>query len=189
MAAHVLGLKSLFSPGYRHCMTIGLVAVRDAIVGDAKGIARVHVDSWRETYAGVLNERFFSEDVFDRRAAFWSSYLDLSPRPGSLAVAEIDGTIVGFANSGKSIGVDAEHGFPAARPLTLFSIYLLAQSQGTGAGQALHDAVVGDRPVQLWVLQGNGRATAFYERNGFAFDGSQYVDPGDSHLIELRMVR
>ncbi|BDZ49718.1 N-acetyltransferase [Frondihabitans sucicola] len=170
-------------------MTSQVVAVRDAVVDDATGIARVHVDSWRETYAGVLNERFFSEDAFQRRAAFWSTYLQLDPRPGFLAVAETGGRIVGFANSGESIGVDAEHGFPAARPITLFSIYLLAQQQGTGAGQALHDSVIGGRPAQLWVLQGNDRATAFYERNGFAFDGAEFVDPRDSNLIELRMVR
>ena len=96
---------------------------------------------------------------------------------------------MGFANSGDSVGPDAEHGFPAARPLTLFSIYLLTDLHGTGAGQALLDAAIGDSPAQLWLLRGNSRATAFYERNGFVFDGTEYTDPTDPNLIELRMVR
>lgn len=98
------------------------------------------------------------------------------------------GEVAGFANSGKSVGPDAERGVPAARPL-LFAIYLLARAHGTGAGQALHDAVVGQAPAQLWVLRGNGRASAFYLRNGFRFDEFEHTDPADSNLVELRMVR
>ncbi|HWD63413.1 MAG TPA: GNAT family N-acetyltransferase [Humibacter sp.] len=165
------------------------VDVRDAHAGDAAGIARVHVDGWRETYSGVLDERFFGEEAFERRTRSWDRYLGLDPRPGRLAVAVESDSIIGFANSGDSVGPDAEHGFPAARPLHLFSIYVLARAHGSGAGQALHDAVVGESPAQLWVLNGNARAVAFYERNGFRFDGIEYTDPADPNLVELRMVR
>lgn len=170
-------------------MAVGGADVRDAVVGDAEGIVRVHVDSWRETYAGLLDERFFSADVFERRVNFWTRYVALYPRPGRLAVASRESVIVGFANTGLSIGPDAEHGFTLARAWTLFSLYLLAEDQGTGSGQALLDAVVGLDPAQLWVLQGNGRATAFYQRNGFTFDGVEYIDPADRNLVELRMIR
>jgi ribosomal protein S18 acetylase RimI-like enzyme len=170
-------------------MEIGGAVIRAAVIDDADGIARVHVDSWRETYSGVLDDRFFSEEIFERRTTFWQRYLTIDPRPGTLFVAEDDGAIIGFANSGESIGPDAEHGFPVVRALTLFSIYLLATAHGTGAGQALHDSVVGRSPAQLWVLRGNNRAIAFYERNGFAFDGTEYIDPADQNLVELRMVR
>jgi len=39
------------------------------------------------------------------------------------------------------------------------------------------------------VLAGNERAIAFYERNGFAFDGAKSTDAADPALIERRMVR
>jgi GNAT superfamily N-acetyltransferase len=165
------------------------IRVRDAEVGDAEAIARVHVDSWRETYAGILDERFFTEEAFVRRASFWERYTALAPPPGRLAVALDEEALVGFANAGDSVGPDAERGHPVARPLTLFSIYLRARAHGTGAGQSLLDAVVGVAPAQLWVLRGNDRATAFYERNGFRFDGVEYVDPADPNLVELRMIR
>lgn len=156
---------------------------------DAEGIAHVHVDSWRETYSGVLDERFFTEAAYSRRLQFWRRYLTMQPRPGRMSVAVQDGTIAGFANAGHAVGPDAEHGFPPARPLHLFSIYLLAAAHGNGAGQALHDAVLGDAPAQLWVLRGNARAISFYTRNGFAFDGFEYADPADPNMVELRMVR
>lgn len=159
------------------------------MVSDAEGVARAHVESWRETYAGTLDARFFSEDAYGRRLRFWSGYLASDPRPGRMAVAEQDGVIMGFANAGDAVGPDAEHGFTPARPLHLFSIYLRALGHGRGVGQALLDAVVGDEPAQLWVLEGNARAISFYRRNRFSFDGAEYRDPTDANLIELRMVR
>lgn len=169
-------------------MTREGLQVRDARSEDARGIARVHVDSWRETYAGVFNERFFTDEVFEQRATFWGRHLALDPRPGRMFVALEEGQVIGFANAGESVGPDAEHGFPAARPLTLFTMYVLACGHGSGAGQALHDAVIGRAPAQLWVLKDNSRASAFYQRNGFRFDGVEYSDPVDN-VVELRMVR
>lgn len=95
--------------------------------------------------------------------------------------------VIGVANAGNAIGPVLN--MAPARSLHLFSIYFLAAAHGTGAGQALHDAVVGNAPAQLWVLRGNARAIAFYTRNGFAFDGIEYTDPRDPNLVELRMVR
>lgn len=162
---------------------------RDAIASDAESIARVHVDAWRETYSGVLAERHFSEAALSRRTQFWTGYLSLTPRPGHLVVAERGGAVVGFANSGEARGPDAEHGFPPVRPLQLFSIYLLEAAQGSGLGQSMLDAVLRGEPAQLWVLRGNARAIAFYQRNGFTADGAEFVDTSDPSLVELRMVR
>lgn len=165
------------------------VIVREALASDAEGVARTHIDCWRETYFGVLDDRFFSDEAFARRLEFWTRYLSMEPRQGRMAVALRDGNVIGFANAGEAVGPDAEHGFAPARPLHLFSIYLLASAHGTGVGQALLGAVVGDEPAQLWVLRGNARAISFYKRNGFAFDGVEYTDPADPNMVELRMVR
>ncbi|MDR8019906.1 GNAT family N-acetyltransferase [Nesterenkonia aerolata] len=115
-------------------MDVESAQIRDAVVDDATGIARVHVDSWRETYSGVLDERFFDEEAYQGRVTMWNSYLRLDPRPGRMVVAVREGQIIGFANSGKATGPDAEHGFPVSRPLHLFAIYLLASAHGAGIG-------------------------------------------------------
>ena len=177
-------------PGYCRLMGDGSrVIVREAVASDAKGVARVHVDSWRETYSGELDDRFFSDEVFERRLEFWTRYLSMEPRPGRMAVALRDGGIVGFANAGDAVGPDAEHGFAPVRPLHLFSIYLLASAHGTGSGQELLDSVVGKEPAQLWVLRGTARAISFHKRNGFAFDGIEYTDSAATNMVEQRMVR
>ncbi len=163
--------------------------VRDALLSDADDIAHVHVDAWRETYSGVLADHHFSEDSLTRRKQFWSEHLALNPRPGRMVVARRGGVTVGFATSGEASGPDAEHGFPPARPLQLFTIYLLASAHGSGLGQKMLDAVLGNSPAQLWVLRGNDRAISFYTRNGFTVDGVEFADASDPNRVEVRMVR
>lgn len=163
--------------------------VREAEASDAEGVARVHVSAWRESYVGVLADHHFSEAAFGRRRQFWTEFLTVTPRPGRMVVAERVGVVVGFANSGEARGPDAEHGFSPVRAVHLFSIYLLASAHGSGLGQSMLDAVLGDEPAQLWVLQGNERAIAFYTRNGFVADGTEFIEPSDPNLVELRMVR
>jgi ribosomal protein S18 acetylase RimI-like enzyme len=42
---------------------------------------------------------------------------------------------------------------------------------------------------RLWVATENDRARSFYERHGFADDGTRVADPDVDGLVELRMVR
>jgi GNAT superfamily N-acetyltransferase len=94
-------------------------------------------------------------------------------------VAELDGAPIGIAHS----GVDDD-----GRRL-LWILYLLAAHHGSGAGQALLDAVVDDGPASLWVLEENPRARAFYERNGFRADGERRPTGFDDGGDEIRMLR
>src|ERR1700761_3268586 len=164
------------------------VQVRPATLAEADGIARVHTDSWRETYAGLVPGTYFSEQATERRRTWWAQNLSADPVVGEIWVAVRDGVVIGFASSGPAVGPDAEKGYPPARTLQLYTIYLLAAAHGTGIGQELLTGVLGDRPAQLWVAAQNSRAIAFYKRNGFAPDGIEYVDPRIDGLAELRMV-
>jgi ribosomal protein S18 acetylase RimI-like enzyme len=53
-------------------------------------------------------------------------------------------------------------------------------------GHALLTRAIGDAPAYLWMLKGNDRAQRFYERHGFAFDGTEKTCPEG---IDARMVR
>jgi ribosomal protein S18 acetylase RimI-like enzyme len=91
---------------------------------------------------------------------------------------------VGFA----SAGTGREH--EVVRPIELEAIYVLAEHHGTGAGQQLLDAAIGDSPAFLFVAEANPRATRFYERNGFAFDGEVECYPlVRTPIVSRRMVR
>lgn len=153
------------------------VRVRPADAADANGIADVHVTSWRETYSGIVPDRLMGVDALEARRRMWASILHVNPLPGAVAVAERDGQLVGFAFAGSASHPDASKGPAPARDEHLYCLYLLAREQGSGTGRALLEATLEDRPAQLWVLDANVRARAFYERQGFRTDGAEFVDP------------
>lgn len=163
--------------------------VRPAEARDARAIAEVHVQSWRETYTGMLPERLLAADSREPRQRMWESILNSDPLPGSIAVALQGDELIGFAYAGSSENPDATKGIAPARDVHLYSLYLLSNKQGAGTGRALLEAVLRGRAAQLWVLKENHAARAFYERQGFREDGSEYADPDIDGLTEIRMVR
>lgn len=150
---------------------------------DAREIAEVHVRSWRETYTGLVPERFFGDDARQARLRLWTTLLADPAGRERIRVAEVDGAIVGFAER------DRPQEDNPARELALRLLYVLKAHHGSGAGQALVDAVLGEEPAQLWVAEANLRAIRFYERNGFRADGAALTDPALEDLREIRMVR
>lgn len=163
-------------------------AIRTPAPADAPALARVHVQSWRETYTGMVPEEFLGEAALQRRIGFWTRIL-AGEIPKRLHLAERGGEVIGFASAGPAIGADVDKGHPPARPLHLYSLYLLAAHHGAGIGRALLESVITDEPAQLWVARDNVRAQAFYERQGFVVDGAEYADPAIAGLVEVRMVR
>lgn len=153
--------------------------IREPVAADAEAIAALHVATWRETYAHLLPEDFFTDEVLERRRRMWTRIL-AEPRPEHVVrVAESDGELIGFAMSGIS-----DEGMPQ-----LYMLYVVAAQHGSGIGQGLFDAVIPAGPAGLWVAKENPRAIAFYRRNGFAFDGAEQTDPGTPGIVEARMVR
>lgn len=87
--------------------------------------------------------------------------------------------MVGIAAAGSPRDDDATW------PIELFVRYLLASHHGSGAGQALLEAVIDAQPAALCVTDPNPREQAFYRRAGFALDGTSKNEGG---LTEVRMV-
>ena len=56
------------------------VTIRVATEGDAAGIARVHVRSWQEAYAGIVPDAYLASLDADERTAQWGRYLREGPR-------------------------------------------------------------------------------------------------------------
>ena len=159
------------------------VRVRQARVEDAPGMARMHVQSWRETYRGVMADRVLDDPELPAyRERFWTAALsDERYRANRVAVAERDGEVVGIAMAGPPQDAGAQWG------MHLYVLYVLAAEHGTGAGAALLDAVIGpNEAAALWVADPNPRAQAFYRKHGFVADGTGVVDDG---VREIRMVR
>lgn len=165
------------------------VEVREATVADATGLARVQTQSWREAYEGLVSARFLNAWHVDPQ--LWTGRLTQSGPQTTTFVAVADSHVVGFAGVGPQLA-------PAGDPRLgqLYTIYLLARWWGTGLGHRLHtvalDALTsaGYEQAVLWVLDGNTRASAFYQRHGWRFDGGCRTElMGDEPLAELRMSR
>ncbi|HZR38997.1 MAG TPA: GNAT family N-acetyltransferase [Ktedonobacteraceae bacterium] len=138
--------------------------IREARVEDAEGIARVHVDSWRTTYRGLMADEVLDELSYERREQMWVGIL--SGDKNFTFVAEDEaGRIVGFIDGGPE-----REGDPVYKG-ELYAIYLLEECQGSGLGRRLTRALVeklieaGFSTMLVWVLVTNS-ARHFYEALG-----------------------
>ncbi|SEQ74846.1 hypothetical protein [Piscibacillus halophilus] len=69
--------------------------IRKANYSDTEGIAKVHVDSWRTTYKGIIPNNFLENLSYQKRNDLWVR--NLSEENSYTFVAEnYEGSIVGF---------------------------------------------------------------------------------------------
>jgi ribosomal protein S18 acetylase RimI-like enzyme len=162
------------------------ILIRETTAADAEAIARVHVDSWRESYAGLVPADYLSNISWEKRAENWKNFHE-KEGPGIGFVAEAAGTVKGFVTAGKSqksdFGIDGE----------LYTLYLLKQAQGCGIGRKLFEkarnslALSGINGMYLWVFKDNP-ALAFYQHMGGQELSRQTVTIGGADLEEIALV-
>ena len=161
-----------------------VVTVRLASPDDAEGIGGIQVETWRAAYTGLMPDETIASFDVESRQRLWRAWFQ-QPWPGSVVfVAEDDGHVVGFANSGPC-REEAGAG-------ELYAIYVLPTSWGTGAGRALiqrteewmRSSGFGD--AILWVLEGNERAERFYRAAGWEQDGRKIDQFQGAAVSELR---
>jgi ribosomal protein S18 acetylase RimI-like enzyme len=106
------------------------ISYRQANIKDAPAIAKVHVESWQKSFAGIVPKEFLDNMIVgERTKAFEQRF---GERNYKMFVAENDKDgIVGFADFGKA----RESGFEFESEL--YAIYLLSEYQGMGVGENL----------------------------------------------------
>lgn len=162
-----------------------MVIIREAILRDAAGIARVHVESWRSTYPGLIPDPYLV-GMSERAAKIrWHSMLQ-AQRPGEGTYVAVDPGIgvVGFASYGpqrtRIAGYDGE----------FFALYLLDEAKGQGAGRRLMGAMAdglltaGVRSAMLWCLRDN-QTRWFYERMGGRRLAERSIQFAGTDLVEI----
>ncbi|MFF1293948.1 MULTISPECIES: GNAT family N-acetyltransferase [unclassified Streptomyces] len=143
-------------------------------LADCDRVAEIRVRGWQSAYRGLMPQPYLDalsvrEDAERRRE-------HLRRSDGSVVnlVAEQDGELFGWAaygpyREGEVRTADAE----------LYAIYVDPGRYGAGIGHALlresvrRCTAAGHDRMYLWVLKGNTRARAFYERAGFWPDGAE----------------
>ena len=155
--------------------------IRPPRADEAELLADLHLRAWEETYAGIFAPSAWDEEARAGRIRQWTALCGPPRQDWRTAVAEADGRPIGIAHTERDLGENP----PRERVLAL--IYLLAAAQGSGAGQALLDEVLGEDPASLWVFEENPRARAFYRRNGFVPTGERQPSGLGGH--EIRLIR
>ena len=142
-------------------------SIREATAADAGAIARVHRESWRTSYSGILPAEIVSVESARRGEGEWRRRLAHKPPDAGIWIAESppDG-IVGFASCGEGrdraiTGLDGE----------IYALYVVQPYHRRGVGGALvrecarHFVRNGLFGLYAWVLRAN-HARLFYEALG-----------------------
>ena len=150
-------------------MEVFNLEIKRASKRDISGISRVYIDSWRDTYTGLIPTDYLNTLSYEKAEKKWSDFLNNENEPFIYIAINDIGKIIGFA-SGKSVD---EEGFDGE----LYSLYLLQECRGIGTGRQLVSAIVkhfkekGVTSMIVWVMERNKSALGFYERMG----GKKYL--------------
>ena len=159
------------------------VSIREATIADCSAVAKVHVQSWKESFAGIVPQIFLDKMSAEKRAKafeagfaapFYRMYVAEAPRRG----------IVGFADFGAPREtIDAYDG-------ELYAIYLLPEFHRKGVGERLFKRGVeflkghGSNSMYLLALEVSPYR-AFYEKMGGQLAGKKGVEIEGATYDEL----
>lgn len=159
--------------------------IRAARSQDSPAIAKVHVESWRTTYAGIVPQIYLDQLSVEQRAEYWHGVIANTDRQSVIYVAEDDQEqIIGFA-----IGGPEREGDPTYSA-EIYAIYVFKNAQRGGIGRRLAAAVCedlkqrGHRSLLIWVLADNP-SRGFYEALGGQFVREKEIEIGGAILREL----
>ena len=157
--------------------------IRRALSSDAPGIARVHVESWHSTYAGVVPDDYLATLDVTERERVWRRLIADESTVTYVAEYQRDG-IVGFVSGGPARADDM--GYTGE----LYAIYLLEQHQRLGIGRSLVRELCawllteGLTTMYTWVLEENP-SRRFYESLGGTEFKCQTITIGGRDIMEV----
>ncbi|MBM1171403.1 GNAT family N-acetyltransferase [Microvirga arabica] len=165
------------------------IRIRDAVEADVEGVAKAHVQGWRESYKDFLSPEALAGLSVEERVQLWRRALaEPEPRAMLLVAEADDGEIVGFIRGGPIRGKESEL---LGTEAEIYAIYLLDRVKRQGIGRRLmqgvfdHLAVHGFRSVGLWVLKDNLPARCFYETLGGRAGAEQSFDLRGQMVTEI----
>src|SRR5260370_23255628 len=112
---------------------MGEITIRSGRTADAQAIARLDVDTWRTTYAGMLSASYLIGLSERRREVAWRSMILREPRDVRVAV-DGGGAIRGFGSCGPNRG---DRRFAGEG----FTLYVAPDWQERGIGRRLPNAL------------------------------------------------
>jgi len=161
--------------------------IRRATPADVDGIARVHVQAWRESYSELMPQAAIDARSLETRIGQWRGTL-APDNPTFVYVAEQDGRICGFGSAGRirwtGLSTDSE----------VSALYLLDAAKRRGIGRGLFTRLLAElaardfKSTGLWVLTENMPARRFYEAMGGRTGGTRIERRGEHVLDEVAYI-
>jgi GNAT superfamily N-acetyltransferase len=166
--------------------------IRAATRADAQAIARIHVQSWVESYRGLVPDAMLEALSVERNVSFWTTILahhDAVVVQVVEAEMEEAGTdIVGFGSAGDALS----EGLGTSAEVT--SLYFVDRVKRRGLGTALLGSLMralaarGHVAAGLWVLVDNAGTRRFYEALGGQPGPTRIVNGSHGELHEVAYV-
>ena len=143
-----------------------MTTIRNATRKDAPEIARVYVDSWRESYAGMIPDWVLLGMSYRRLTRAWERAIRTAGKDEAILVAEEPGHgIVGLGSCGPSRDRNLAFGGE------VYTLYVHPDHLGHGVGSELLKALFdhlesnGNKSAVIWALADNP-ARHFYHAQG-----------------------
>lgn len=164
--------------------------IRPCTADDAHDLAHIHIEGWRATYQGLVEDEFLASLDKEARAADWAKWLAAGTE-GFIAHDD-DGNPAGFIAFDKLM--TPPPGMSPIRPLytaEILAIYILPAYWRQGLGHQLMKAAAArlkerkHKALCLWVLEKNPRGNAFYKALGGQRCGKKDVMVGQTKLTDV----
>jgi len=168
--------------------TCDVVHLRRARETDARGIAEVHVETYRTAFRGELPIQYLEAITVSDREQYWARELRALPPERRPWVAEAEGRLVGFVASGASHDIGA-----SALTGEVYMLFVLPECWDRGLGRNLlahaeRDLLEhGYTEAEVWIPIDNRRATSFGALAGWQADGQTRTSGvGSAQLVQAR---
>lgn len=165
-------------------------SLRPATPEDAASLAHIHIEGWRASYGGLVEQSFLDALDKDKRAADWVKWL--AEGTEALIAHDDAGHPAGFISFNRLM--TPPPGMSPVRPLytsEILAIYILPDYWRQGLGLQLMKAAAAclkerkHKSLCLWVLEKNTRGNAFYKALGGQRCGKKDVTIGNQKLVDV----
>ena len=160
--------------------------IRRGVIDDAKEASRLHADTWRSSYRGLVPDALLDGLAPTRWENGWRRGFESLDPTRVVHVAELAGRIVGFAGGGR-----VRPGAPPGYIGEVYTLYVHPDQQGRGIGRRLLQAAArglaerGLVPIVIWTLSNNPRSRGFYEARGGVVIGEKRETFDGYELLEV----
>jgi GNAT superfamily N-acetyltransferase len=161
--------------------------IREATLADALSIAKVHIDTWRTTYNGIVSNEYLNGLTYDKKEKVWQNIInDAMKDEKHIFIAEDEEVgVIGFTSCGPER--EGENLYKGE----LYAIYIIKEFQNHGIDKLLFNRVVeklneiGIHSMIIWALEGNYSACNFYKSNGGKMVKEKGIKIGDDVFKEV----